>query len=87
MLVGLTVSWWCPCVGKARYSLSNVSGFDRVLVYKLTYSVDLSTINRNRRLTSVRKGKNRLKNEDTPKNTDVVFFSTTKKGIVNRYMD
>jgi hypothetical protein len=35
---------------KVRYSLSNTSGFDRVLVlYKLTYSVVLSTINRNQR--------------------------------------
>jgi hypothetical protein len=35
---------------KVRYSLSNASGFDRVLVlYKLTYSVVLSTINRNQR--------------------------------------
>jgi hypothetical protein len=35
---------------KVRYSLSNASGFDRVLVlYKLKYSVFLSTINRNQR--------------------------------------
>ncbi len=35
---------------KVRYSLNRASGFDRVLVlYKLTYSVVLSTINRNQR--------------------------------------